>query len=440
MWSDLNFEHNPYDSRPLGLSDVDAKLLIGRKRESLEIVTHLEATVGGCVIISGQPGVGKTSFINVQQHRLTKPDKLFGPNIIPSYRPYSIQPNDDTKSIVTGCLDSLLYSIEKEYLEKNKSLPKSISKIKDWRQGGTKIGGGTISIFGVGGGITRTIASPSLNDCSLDIICDMIQTVVSISVSELGVDCVCVCIDNFDNLPTDLIPNIFIGLRDNLFCLDSLWILAIGQSGLFSLIQSHAPKASERIQGSIELKPLSAEELHQAIAQRVLKFSQIEKLSSPVPEEIINLIYHATDGELRYTFQICNKICESFVFEMREQCLNRIEEDPNVNISAIIRDNLVDNGIPRETAETYLESLILNSIEDIDLTRSQSVVLSKICERGGAFSENWRSCGANSSKVFNRHCMHFEKLGLLKKTKKGRKNYYNPTGLLSIANKLDISI
>ena len=67
MWKELGFKENPYDTNPLSVKKEDVDLLIGRRDESIEFATKLESAQQGVIILSGVPGVGKTSFLNVQQ-------------------------------------------------------------------------------------------------------------------------------------------------------------------------------------------------------------------------------------------------------------------------------------------------------------------------------------------------------------------------------------
>ena len=70
MWSKLGFRNSPYNAQPLKPCVEDAELLVGRSDEMVALCTELESTTQGVYVISGQPGVGKTSFFNVTQYLL----------------------------------------------------------------------------------------------------------------------------------------------------------------------------------------------------------------------------------------------------------------------------------------------------------------------------------------------------------------------------------
>ena len=90
LWSSLGFASNPYDARPWKPTPEDAELLVGREREGIEFSTILEAAPEGVCLISGPPGVGKTSFFNIQQYRLNTGLGAFGLRLLVTESPCSI--------------------------------------------------------------------------------------------------------------------------------------------------------------------------------------------------------------------------------------------------------------------------------------------------------------------------------------------------------------
>jgi len=69
MWKKLGFRENPYDTKPLKVSKGDVDLLMGREEEQIDFLTAIESDSQGIFVLSGVPGVGKTSFLNVQQYK-----------------------------------------------------------------------------------------------------------------------------------------------------------------------------------------------------------------------------------------------------------------------------------------------------------------------------------------------------------------------------------
>jgi Holliday junction resolvasome RuvABC ATP-dependent DNA helicase subunit len=93
MWNALGFTQNPYDASPLKAKAEDVDLLIGRDHEAIEFYTVLESAEQGIFIISGLPGVGKTSFFNIQQYLLETGKSSCGPSLMSARDLCPIQPN-----------------------------------------------------------------------------------------------------------------------------------------------------------------------------------------------------------------------------------------------------------------------------------------------------------------------------------------------------------
>jgi len=82
MWESLGFRESPYNTNPLLPRPEDIDLLVGRDSEATELCTQLGSASSGVLILSGTPGVGKTSFFNVQQYRLENDLAPFGPKLM----------------------------------------------------------------------------------------------------------------------------------------------------------------------------------------------------------------------------------------------------------------------------------------------------------------------------------------------------------------------
>lgn len=70
LWESFGFSGNPYQLTPLRPVAEDYELFIGREDLGAEFRTQIECDEGCTTILSGDVGVGKTSFFNVQQYLL----------------------------------------------------------------------------------------------------------------------------------------------------------------------------------------------------------------------------------------------------------------------------------------------------------------------------------------------------------------------------------
>jgi len=283
MWDQLGFRESPYNTNPLSARAEDIDLLVGRTSEATEFFTSLEVASQGILVLSGSPGVGKTSFLNVQQYRLENNLAPFGPKILAARDLCPVQPSDVLESVARRALASLCKSVKKWCDLNHVEMPAESSKISKWVAG---VGGGGIeiglSIAGFGGNFGRSVDLPGIADATLEMIADALSVISSEVVSVLGFSSCVIALDNLENLSDEELGRMLISFRDTLFSIPSLWWILIGQSGLGSLIQSLDPRVFERTTGSgIEIKPIELDEFDQAIAARVSKFHKSGQGKAP---------------------------------------------------------------------------------------------------------------------------------------------------------------
>lgn len=441
MWDELGFSDSPYDVKPLAIAKEDALLLVGRKSEAIEFSTSLGMYGGGALILSGKPGVGKTSFLNVQQFNLVADKDPQNARILPSYKFYPVQPEDKAKEVCLGCLEILVNSIEREFsLAGRNKLPHNTQRIRDWVLGSNKVTQVSIMVAGFGGGLNRNVDTPSLKDASTNFVCDLISTVVSECKTELGKKYILCTIDNIDNLPEADIISLFVSLRDTLFTIDGLWVVLIGQSGLLGLIRSNEPKAAERISGYIELNPLEIGELLSAIDERVKRFSKVEGATAPISEKTHKMIYESSDGEIRFTFQICNQICRMFVSDIINKFKNDDTLPENVILSDLMKEQLVRRVIPDNTAEVYIEKIIKDELQGLGLTKTEANILERICRKGDVTYSDYKECGSKGQRAFRDHCARFTELRLLSKRHAANRTRFKPSGLVALAHTIGLDL
>jgi hypothetical protein len=113
-------------------------------------------------------------------------------------------------------------------------------------------------------------------------------------------------VNNMDILEDDDILSFLNSMRDTMIDRpNTVWVL-IGRKGLFSMLESEARRVSEIITGQpVVLEPLSLQDLFNAIDVRVRLFSQDKKRvqDKPVSDEIVKILYDASQGEIRYIFK-----------------------------------------------------------------------------------------------------------------------------------------
>ncbi len=117
LWTKLGFKENPYDTKPLTVNNEDVDLLMGRESEQVDFLTEIEASSDGVFVLSGVPGVGKTSFLKIQQY-LIENGQSYGGKLLSARILCQVQPSDEKKDIAIRCIQSYTKSIQ-EYCDEN---------------------------------------------------------------------------------------------------------------------------------------------------------------------------------------------------------------------------------------------------------------------------------------------------------------------------------
>ncbi len=436
MWELLGFTDSPYDARPLGPRTEDVELLVGREHESIDFITNIESSPEGILIISGSPGVGKTSFFNTQQYLLESGESEFGPRIMCARSLSSVRPEDTARELALRILYSLHKSVV-EYCGLSKTkLPSQIKTIGKWLSTKPKasyeLG---LQVLGCGGNFARSVTLPSVQEVTFEGIQDAIECISSDVVNSLGLPGVFCVIDNIENLEDEALASMLMSFRDTLFAVPRVWWILIGQSGLSSLIQTLDPRVSERLTGSgIELKPISVEELYLAVEKRVHKFHRTPEGKAPLSENIHRHLYESSRGEIRFIFKYCNTICINFVRDIRRQVQKGDASIPVSAISRSIGSYMIKNQINESMANEILKAIIRTEINGIQLRPKDKKVLQLIHEKTHARPKDFKDFGFKSIQDF--YSNYLSKLysqNLLVREQEGKAVKYRLRGLPALA-------
>ncbi len=438
MWNQLGFKENPYSTKPLNLSENDVALLIGREEESIEFATSLESSKGGIFIISGLPGVGKTSFLNIQLYQLERNKLPFGPKITAARQLCPIQPSDTPREIALRALNSLIRSIEIYTVEYQQPLPKNIQTIIKWMSQ-RSLGSGVqygISVFGFGGnfGVEKTL--PHISEITFEAIIDIINSVVQESLKEFETVGLVIVLDNLENLSEDYLKDTLMIFRDTLFAIENLYCILIGQSGLASLIQTLDNRVFQRLNSALELKPITGDDLKKAIDVRVQKFHKTGSGSSPISEEIYRKLYTYSNGEIRFVFNYCSEICLKFVQNIR---ISLRKKFANLNDISSWNDSIgefmINNEIAQTIAEGCLKDIVEKEFTQLNLKPKDKDILAKIGFINQTRAKDHKDFNITSMQDFSSNYLNrFANQGLLLRRQEGRAVLYELRGLCRLAN------
>jgi len=381
LWKKLRFRENPYNTKPLNVAESDVDLLLGRESEQVDFLTAIESANEGVFVLSGVPGVGKTSFFNIQQY-LIENDQGYGDKFLAARNLCSIQPSDEPRDVAIRCLQSFTKSIQDYCNSNDKKLPKQVEKALNWlhqnKPSSFEFG---ISILGNGINYGKEVHLPNLKEATFETLTELLNTLSLEVASELSFSGSFIVLDNLENLHEDDLSDCLVTFRDTLFNIPNIWWVLIGQSGLSSLIQSTNPKVFQRLSGGLELKPISVDNLIKAVNIRVEKFHESGSIgSSPISENIYLKLFSCSNGEIRFVFKYCTEICVAFVQTIRKYMTlekTKIDED---SFNAFMGKYIVEMHIKEDFAKHCLQNKIVEEFEGLYLSDEEKRVLQKIGE------------------------------------------------------------
>ena len=449
MWEALGFTKDPYDASPLEPKPGDVDLLIGRQQQGVAFCSTLDSSNRGMLVISGVPGVGKTSFFNIYQYLLESQNTFFGPKLLADRVRCHVQPYDEPRSIALRSLQTLCRSVE-EYCRLNghSNLPQN-KKILDWLSAQGKSGYTLgINLLGVGGSFGRTVSVPSVSDVSFEGIADLIVAVKNEAMQNLEVSGVQIALDNIENLGDQNIAPILMTFRDTLFSIDNVWWILIGQSGFGSFLQTQDSRVSDKLGGQpIELSPISFEELDKAISKRVERFHSSAKGKSPLPSCIHKLLYDASHGEIRFVFKYSSIICQKVISRVRDSVIRELkpeemhmsQEEFNGRVDSEIGHMLVEEQIPSDLAKEVLKETIRSEVEGLGLRNKERRILKQIGSEGGARPKDFKNFGLETLQDFSSNYLSkFHKQDLLARRQEGRSVVYTLRGVVALASEFGL--
>ncbi|MEA9898428.1 hypothetical protein VDG04_18045 [Xanthomonas campestris pv. raphani] len=448
MWESLGFRESPYNTNPLLPRSEDLDLLVGRDTEATELCTQLGTASSGVLILSGTPGVGKTSFFNIQQYRLENDIAPFGPKLLAARTLCPVQPTDDLKKLALRAIDSLYRSVDAWCIQNGKPVPGQVKQIGKWLAGtgasGFSIG---ISILGCGGSFGRTAQLPKSSDASFEAIADAMAAIVSEVVETLGFQSSVIALDNLENLSDEQLGSMLISFRDTLFSIPNVWWVLIGQSGLGSLIQSLDPRVFERTAGSgIEIRPIELSELHEAIAIRVARFHKSKGGKPPLTEETHKRLYEASFGEMRFVFKYSNSICAKFVESKREEILKIPQIKTSQNkvgfkkefesvLNSVIGEMLINSQLAHKDAAGYLRRIVESELRGLYLSSKEIAVLNIIGKTGQARASDFKNFPVRSMQdLSSNYLTKLHRQNLLTRKQEGRAVNYSLRGIAQLSH------
>ncbi|SFF73732.1 P-loop NTPase fold protein [Sunxiuqinia elliptica] len=435
MWESLGFRENPYNTKPLNISKQDVELLMGRENEQIDFLTAIESEEQGIFVLSGVPGVGKTSFLNVQQFLLESGEADFGPRLLAARQLCPIQQYDEPKFIAQRCIQSFCKSIEEYCNITNKSVPSETSKVSAWiHQNKPATINFGLSYLGTGVTAGREVHLPSVQSTTFETLAEIIETLSLEVKNKLNFEGSFIVLDNIENLQDDELSQCLTTFRDTLFTIPNIWWILIGQSGLSSLIQSTNPKVFQRLSAGIELKPISVENLIKAVDIRVKTFHETKNNgSSLITKKVYLKLFESSNGEIRFVFKYCQNICIKLVQLIRKELVEKNQKMTVESFNRLMGQHLIKNQIDDDFSHTCLNVIVREEFEGYYHSTEEKQILKRIGELGKVNSKDFKEFsefGIKTMQDFTQNVLiKFREQQLLLRRQEGKKITYELRGI-----------
>lgn len=404
IWRDYGFSKNPYHTEPLEPTESDSALYVRRQEAETRLGRFLVSEEAGGIFVEGKIGLGKTTFVNQTQYRIQSDDDL--PTVLTSTALVEILEETTPRAFVLDILTAVLKALRAqsegvegtaEFQELERYSRKAL--IESWSGGGT--------VMGVGAEAGREVTPTDPPELTLQTLQDLLDTAAELA-EDRGFEKIVVLINNLDNVDDQYFFGLLHDLRDTLLGRAPYLFVFSSPVGLrheLATTRAHR-RISERIASeTVELEPLTLDQVHRVIAKRLDAYRLEEEAGPPVPERVVDILYEASDGEIRYV-------------------LNRAD-----GVARKVADSVASSArMDEELAFAALADIVRSEIESLDLTERKWEVLELVAKEETVQPKDFEQFDFNSSQGFTNYLTEFHEMKLLERSREGRETFYTPRG------------
>ena len=303
LWHICNLRESPYFQETLGTDShrYPLTLFVGRVAEAGRLLTTIGSSASSRQAVGGSPGVGKTTLVqNVKAAALDAgywtTDRLV---------PFS---PDDTAEAVLGRLLAGLYDAILTARPLTASNPAMQAAQQLVRVARLESGGVSLSVLGIGGGVSRGASAATPPHATLvdgpRIIRDLLQLV-----RIAGARGVVLHLDNLENLgerDARHAAEILRSLRDTVLLQDGLHIILAGTADIVATVTGTFAQVRSVFASPIALAPLAAEQVQALLEARYehLALHPRAPVVPPVAPAAVKALYPLFRGDLRSLFKV----------------------------------------------------------------------------------------------------------------------------------------
>lgn len=299
LWEPFGLRSTPFFQEELRPGDVEhpVELFVGRDEELRRLVRRVVSDGSSRTIVQGEPGVGKTSFINRLKSELSRQ------RIATYEHPIRIRSGTRAETLVADVLRLLL----RIRLAMGRGAAGDFwGRTARMLEGG-EIRGGSASAMGVGAGVSRGwVPAQVAADSLYEHLGEALRRL-----SEEGSAGVLVHVNNLENLTeedADEAAALLRDLRDHLLLPGAHWIFG-GAAGVDTVFRRFA-QVDGIFPAAETLEPLPAERMAELLSRRYAHLSTGTGTVPPVEPEVAGRLYSLYRGDLRNFLRLLGDAAE----------------------------------------------------------------------------------------------------------------------------------
>jgi len=292
IWELYGLKANPFSTAPLLLEggSISLDTFVGRLKE-LKRISTLFKVGNSRIVVSGEMGVGKTTFVNYARRTAIRELNFFTP-----IREIDVQPEWNSDDLIMNTLAMIYITIErKPNIKISETIKKKLAYLFNMLEISETSGSFNIMGTGFGVGKTTTTTRPRITTTFLR---DLFDKVIK-ELKEQGYKKVVLHYNNLENLEQQRLINLFSRIRDFLQNEDVHFIF-VGDVTVPSSLEK-IPKVSSIFSDSpILLQSFRLEEIKAILGKRIgsLKIEGM-RVQMPYEESAIRELNSLYKGNIR---------------------------------------------------------------------------------------------------------------------------------------------